>query len=149
MCFLKKTPRSIQSKLEKITKIYPEKNSLYFRKWNFLALILKKFSKRKPPKKFLIFKKTEEKLLIFQETEPFSPPGENFLYFRKRKPRKNPYTSRNGTFLYFRKQNFLIFRERYIWNLSIFRTLSNIYDWAFCKNSYVAHFSASALKIFS
>ena len=28
-----------------------EKNSLYFEKWNFLALILKNFKKRKPRKK--------------------------------------------------------------------------------------------------
>ena len=104
-------------------------------------------------KKFLIFQETEtqQKFLISRETEPFSPPRENSLYFRKRKPRKkslysrkqkprkNPYTSRDGTFLYLRKRNFLVFWERYIQNPDILktccisRTISNIYDGTLCK----------------
>ena len=42
--------------------------------------------------------------------------------------------------------NFLIFQERFIQNpdtfrtQGIFRTLSNIYDQTFCKNSYLVHF---------
>ena len=40
---------STSSKKQK--KIYPEKNSLYFRKWNFLALILKKNQETETPKK--------------------------------------------------------------------------------------------------
>ena len=154
-------------------KIHLEKNSLYFGKWNFLAVILKKIlyflkekvflyflkrslflyfrkwiaalckpkprqmkQKNSPCKKFLIFRemelfklKTEKKSLYFRKWNPalFSPrsrnkkhpPWENFLYFRKRKPRKNfwhfvkkscsyvsgkqkpekiPYTSGNRTF---------------------------------------------------
>ena len=83
--------------------------------------------KHKPRKNYVIFQetKTPKKLLIFRETEPFSLPPENFLYFRKRKPRKiiyisgngnlekNPYTSGNGTLLYFGKGIFrtLIYLE--------------------------------------
>ena len=136
--YFRATWHTFQPKLEKIKKIHPEKNSLYFRKWNLLALILKKFRKRKPRKKILIFQEREnlKKLLIFRETKPLSPPRENFLYFRtqkhrkkylhfrKRKPWKNPYTSGNVTFLYLRKRNFLIFLERYIQNPDIFRTLA-------------------------
>ena len=48
-----------------------KKSSYIFRKWNFLALILRKF-------------------LIFQETE--TPYG-TFLYFRKWKPKKTSYIS--------------------------------------------------------
>ena len=84
-------PFTFQPHLEKIKKIYPEKDSLYFRKWNFLALILKKFRKRKPRKFFLYFLK--RKL---------------FLYFWKWKPWKNPpYISGSETFLYFRKHKLL------------------------------------------
>ena len=109
-------------------KFRPEKNSLYFEKWNFLTLRLKRFRKRKPRKKtFLIFQETEalKKHLIFQETEPFSTPRKNFLYFRNVNLE--------------RKRNFLIFREWYIQNLSIFKTrdifriVSNICDRKFCK----------------
>ena len=57
------------------------KNSLYFKKWNFLALILRN--------------------LYFLKRKLFYISGnETFLYFRKRKPRKNS--------LYLRKQNFYI-----------------------------------------
>ena len=105
---------------------------------------IKKIQKTEnPKKKFLIFQEAEilKKRLIFWETESFSPPRENFLYFKKR--------------------NFVIFRERYIWNLSIFRTLlyskPETYSEhcqestmeSFAKNSYIAHFSASAPKTFS
>ena len=80
-----------------------------------------------PKKKFLIFQETEalKKLPIFQETEPFSPPRKNFLYFRNVNLE--------------RKRNFLIFREWYIQNPSIFKTrdifriLSNICERKFCK----------------
>ena len=89
-----------------------------------LSSNINKIQETETPKKFLIFQETEilKKLLIFRETEPFSTLWKNFLYFRKRKPRKkslyfrkqkppkNPYTSGKGTFLYFRKRNFLIFK---------------------------------------
>ena len=98
---------------------------MYFRKWNFLALILRGFLYFPKRKLFWYFAKW------------------NFLYFRKRKPEKAPYISGKGTLLhfrkrksrknalYFRKPNFLIFpengnfliffRERDIQNPGIFR----------------------------
>ena len=44
----------LSSNIKKSGSGSPEKISLYFGKWNFFALILKKFRKRKPssPKKF-------------------------------------------------------------------------------------------------
>ena len=49
--FLKKAPRIFQPKLKKIKKNPPRKNCLYFRKWNFLGLILKKIQETETPKK--------------------------------------------------------------------------------------------------
>ena len=49
------------------------------------------------------------------------------------------YTSGDGTFLYFRKRNFLIFRERYIQNPRHIQNTAK-HDRTFCKNSYLAHF---------
>ena len=52
--------RTFRSKLKKMKKIHPKRSSLYFRKWNLLALILKNFKEQNPPKKkFLIFQKME------------------------------------------------------------------------------------------
>ena len=85
-------------------KIHPEKNSLYFRKWNFLALILKKF---------LHFLKI--KLLLYFLKKKF------FLYFRKRNPalfspssRKKKSTQRKFLILQEKKipKNFLCFLKR-------------------------------------
>ena len=77
--------QEIISQALKNKKIHPEKNSLYTTKWNFLALILKKFKKQKPHKKFTILQemKTSKKLVfsqknafhIFPETET-----QNILY---------------------------------------------------------------------
>ena len=67
-------------------KIHPEKNSLYFGKWNFIALALKNFlyflkrklfRKKKPRKNSMYLKK--QNFLIFQEMESLK----SFLYFRK------------------------------------------------------------------
>ena len=95
---------TFRPELKKNKKSTSLKNSLYFSKWNFLALIIKNFKERKPRKKFLIFREIEllssnikkfqetetlKNLLLFREMEPFSPPRENFLYFRKQKPGKN------------------------------------------------------------
>ena len=73
----------------------PEKNSLYFRKWIFLALILKKFLYSLKRKLFLYFLK-RKLFLYFQKRNPAlfrtssknkrNPPRENSLYFRKWKP---------------------------------------------------------------
>ena len=89
---------TFQSKLEKNKKIHPEKNCLHF--WKFLALILENFLN------FLIFQETGtlKKLLIFREIKLFSPPRENFSYFRKQKPRQvSLYFLKRKLFLYFGK----------------------------------------------
>ena len=85
---------------------FPEiKKSLYFWKWNILALILKKF---------LYFLKRKLFLYLSNETLHFSPqawkikeihPQKNFLYSRKQKPRKNLLCFlKRKLFLYFGKQ---------------------------------------------
>ena len=82
------------------------KNSLYFGKWNFLALILKNFRKRKPRKNFIIFQETGtlKKLLIFWEVELFSVHPEKISYTSGNGDfERILYISGNGTFLYFRK----------------------------------------------
>ena len=59
-----------------------------------------------------------KKLLILQEMKLFSPPQENFFYFRKREPRKKfLYSLKRKLFLYFWKreprnsEKLLIFQE--------------------------------------
>ena len=91
-----------------------KKNSLYFGKWNFLALVLKNFLY------FLIFQETEtpQKFFLFQETETLK----SFFYFRKcnflcprPKKQKNPPRKK---FLNFRKTNFLSLKLKkflYFW----------------------------------
>ena len=88
---------TFQSKPKKQKKSTPKKNSLYFRKWNFLTLILKElffFQK----KLFLYFLKRNF-FLYFRTWNPViftpssknnvNPPRGNLLYFRKQKPPKN------------------------------------------------------------
>ena len=129
-----------QAQVQKIKKIHPKENSLYFEKLNSLTLILKNFlyfllfskwnflTQALPPKTkkfsqgksfflhflkrrlFLYFLKRKH-FLYFQKWKPkfFSrslkntrnPPRENFLYFRKRRPRK--------TFLRFLKIPLLLY----------------------------------------
>ena len=72
------SPPSLQNK-----KIHPEKNSLCFQKWNFLALILKKFLYFLKGKLFLYFWKWNHAL--------FSPKSE----IKKILHPKNSYTSGN------------------------------------------------------
>ena len=84
--------RISQSKSKKNPKkIHPQKNSLYFQKWNLLALILKKllhFVKRKLllhflKRKFFLY------FLIFQEaTSPPPPPSKNLYTWGNRNPKK-------------------------------------------------------------
>ena len=77
LIFPEMEPCTLQPELEKINKIHLEKNSLYFVKWNFLALILKEFGKRIPGKKLLIFREMElsdsniKKFLIFPQKKTF------------------------------------------------------------------------------
>ena len=113
-------------KIQKTRKIHPEKNSLYFRKWNFLALILKKFfyfrkwnlalsglnphdfSLKIPAlKKFLIFSyiSGNGNLHFSIQAQEIKKAIQPFLYFRKEKLRKN--------FLYFLKRKlFLCFGKQ-------------------------------------
>ena len=100
----------LRPSLKKNFKNPPRKYFLYFREWHFLA---------PRSKKFLIFQEMElfssniEKFLIFSQKEALLIFGEmklsyisgngTFLYFGKRKPRKNS--------LYSRKRKFLIFQE--------------------------------------
>ena len=71
-------------------KIHSKKNSLYFTKWNFLALILKDLQETETPKKNTDIpgNRNPKKKLTLWEMEPFSRPQGNILYFRKRKSPK-------------------------------------------------------------
>ena len=79
---------------------------------------------------FLYFPKWNPALFSLSSISKKNPPGENFLYFTKQKPRKKFFLSGNKTFLYLRKRILSIFQEtelsyisdRYIQNLTIFRT---------------------------
>ena len=122
--------------LEKMKKIYLKKNSLYFGKCNFLALIFKKssyISGNGNPKKFLTFKKirlsssnikkfviysTKKTFLIFRETETLKTSyiwGSNFP---SSKSKNNPLLK---SFLHFWKiklfnsklKDFLYFRKNF------------------------------------
>ena len=126
---------TFQFKPPKIKKIHPEKNSLYFGKWNFLRLtgflyflqrklflyFLKKATRIFQPrplkfslKKFLIFfpkKSASKKFLIFSQKSPsfcgnWNP--EKIFIFQER---KFSYISGDGIFFYFKKRNFLILPE--------------------------------------
>ena len=97
---------------QKIKKIDPEKNSLHFVKWNFLALILKisyiflYIRKWKPRKKCLIFQETEtlKKLLIFREIELFSKSSKKFLIVQEKEALKK-------FIIFYQKKDFLIFQK--------------------------------------
>ena len=93
----------------------PLKNSSYFEKWNFIALILKNLLY------FLIFWETEifspsgnmelsnsniKKFMLFRETKTLKKlfiffQKKAFLIFPETKNKKNPCISRNRTFFYF------------------------------------------------
>ena len=100
-------PCTSHPKPKKIKKILHQEHSLFFQKWDFLALILKKILYFHREKLFLYFVKRKillyflkrKHFLHFQEWSPalFSRnfknkrnlPRENFLYFRKRRLRKD------------------------------------------------------------
>ena len=81
--------------------MHPQKDSLYFSKWNFLAVVLENFLyffiflETETQKKILIFQQTEslKELLVFWEMELFSPSSKNkkkihpekFLIFSQKK----------------------------------------------------------------
>ena len=86
-------------------------------------------------------------------------PSKKFLIFFPKKTcsERVSYIFSKKAFLIFRKRNFFVFRKVYSepWriqnpgifrNRGIFRTLSNIYDGTFCKNSYLAYFYVQAKK---
>ena len=89
---------TFQSKPKKQKKSTPKKNSLYFRKWNFLTLILKELFFFFQKKLFLYFLKINF-FFFFRTWNPViftpssknnvNPPRGNLLYFRKQKPPKN------------------------------------------------------------
>ena len=84
------------------------------------------------PKKILIFfpkKPAPKEFLIFSQKSPSFSGNGNL--------EKSPCISRNGTFLYFRKQDFLFFKERYIQNPSIFRTRSIFRTLAYSESCQV------------
>ena len=71
-------------------------NSLYFRKWNFLALILRNFKEWKPPQKILVFREMK----LFDSTIKKSSGNGN-------PENKSPYISGNEN----HKETFYIFRN--------------------------------------
>ena len=105
--------------------IFSQNNSPHFQasapKFFFLKKFLILFPKRAALKKFLIF--SQKKPLIFRKG--------NFLIFRER----NPSIFRTNSI--FRTLTYL--EPWHIQNHGIFRTLSNIYNGTFCKNSYLEH----------
>ena len=96
-------PSPLFSPSSKNKKNPSPKNSLYFRKWNFLALILKNTS---------IFSKESFSYISEHGTLHFSAqarkikkihPEKAFLILQEMETRKN--------YLYFRKRNFYVFQE--------------------------------------
>ena len=91
---------------KRIKKIHLEKNSLYFRKWNFLALILKNsyiFSKES----FSYISGNEAKYFSAQAREIKKiHPEKNFYTSGNGNPERTPYIFGNGAFLYFGKWKF-------------------------------------------
>ena len=76
------------------SKIYLfPKNSLYFRKWNFLALILKNFLYFLERKLFLYFLKIDFPYIFLNETLHFSHQAQEIKEIH---PRRMFYTSGNG-----------------------------------------------------
>ena len=96
---------TFQPKLENNKKIHRKKISFASGKWNFLTLILKNF-------------------LYFLERKLF-------LYFAKRKPRKNPYISGNGNPKKLRIFQEVIFLARKIKKLTLKKFL--IFQEVTCK----------------
>ena len=87
-----------QVQARKIKKIHPEKNSLYFQKWNFLALLLKKFLHFLKRKLFLYSQKwnpalfspsSKNKKIYPKKTSYIFLKRKLFLCFRKLRPRRN------------------------------------------------------------
>ena len=103
--YIRATQRTFQPGLEKINKIHPENNSLYFRKWNFLTLRLTNFLYFLKKKAFLIFPEMKPCTFRPQPSKFFLKKQfrKNFLYFGKQSLKN---------FSYFRKWNFLTFSQK-------------------------------------
>ena len=110
------TRRTFQPKLKKIKKIHLQKSSLRLKKWNFLAVMFKKFRKWKPGTKILIFQETEtlKKLLIFREMEPFSPspPPPTYPPPKKNQPPKKFLIFQEMELFYSKIKRFRIFSQK-------------------------------------
>ena len=120
-------------------KYFPKKSAL--KKISIFSQKAPNFLKTEIPEKSLYFRRGN--FLIFQETKLsyISGDGTTSLYFRKRnisyfgkgKFRTLAYLELEAYSELWHIQNHGIFRTR-----DISRTLSNIYDGTFCKNSYLA-----------
>ena len=116
MHFLSPSPKNKQTNKQKST---PQKNSLYFGKWNFLAVVLKMFIY------FLMFQETETLKSFLWNMNLFMPPRQKKLH-----PEMDLSNSKINKFLifpemrpctfqaklkkqkYLPRENFLCFRKR-------------------------------------
>ena len=88
-------------------KSIPKKKFLYFRKWNFLALILTKFLYFRKRRLFLYVQKWNPALFSpgLKNKKIYSE--KNFLYFRK------PFgASEKNSYVFLKRKLFLYFRKR-------------------------------------
>ena len=134
-------------------KSIPKKKFLYFRKWNFLALILTKFLYFRKRRLFLYVQKwnpalfspdlknkniySEKNFLYFRKLLGASEKNSYvflqrklFLYFRKRKPRRKSFKYKK-TFYISGKETFLYFEK------GIFRTLAYLELEAYSEPWYI------------
>ena len=103
-------PGAFTSRGSKNLKKLLEKNFLFFRKWNFLALILKVFLCFLERKLVFYFEKWNPALFSQSSKNKIKNlRQENFLYFRKRKPPKS--------FLWFLQKRFCYISGK--WNFYI------------------------------
>ena len=119
---IRTTWRTSHPNPKKTFKNPTKKNSLYFRKWNFLALILKKILIFSQKKAFLIISQKKVFPVSRNGTLQFSVQA---CKIRKSAQRKIVYTSGNKNreknlifltiFLYLRKWNFWVKSLRFFW----------------------------------
>ena len=133
------------SKYEK--KNHPQKNSLYFKKWNFLTLRFKvsyifsieSFSYISGNGTLHFLSSGLKNKKIYPEKILYISGNGNFLYFLKR---KFFFYSRNGTFLIFQEmestKKFFIFQETELFHIS--------YNGNLKKTSYISGSSSPSSK---
>ena len=83
VAYFRATWATSQPKPQKAKKIHSEKNSLYFRKWNFLTLIFKKFLYFLKRKLFNIFSKESFSCIFTKESFSYIY-GNRTLHFSSR-----------------------------------------------------------------